>query len=170
MWSTFNTKMRPLWVGLFALSLLLSACGYTSRSQMRQNVNTIYIPIFDNHTFRRGLEFDLTNAIKNEIQFRTRLKIVDKDHADSALYGEIADVQKLVLLEDPRANVTEASMNIIINFSWVDLRTGKTIVKKANINQKAELVSRRKEDEGTAQREAFVDLAEKVINLMEDEW
>ena len=162
--------MKLLWVGLFMVSLLLTACGYTSRSTMRQNVNTIYIPIFENQTFRRGLEFDLTNAIKNEVLFRTRLKVVDKDHADSVLYGEIADVQKFVLIEDPRANITEASMDIIINFSWVDLRTGRTIVKKQNITQRAELITRRKEDEGTAEREAFVDLAEKVINLMEDEW
>uniref|UniRef100_UPI004028BE3D hypothetical protein n=1 Tax=Candidatus Tripitaka californicus TaxID=3367616 RepID=UPI004028BE3D len=40
--------MRLLWLGLFTVSLLLVACGYTSRSQLRQNVNTIYVPIFDN--------------------------------------------------------------------------------------------------------------------------
>lgn len=162
--------MRLLWLGLFTASLLLAACGYTSRSQLRQNVNTIYIPIFDNLTYRRGLEFDLTNSLKNEILFRTRLKIVDKDHADSILYGSITDVKKLVLLEDPRANLVEAAMTIIIDFSWVDLRTGRTIVNKKNVTQQAEFLAKRKEDEGTAEREAFVDLAEKVIALMEENW
>lgn len=162
--------MRLLWLGLFTASLLLAACGYTSRSQLRQNVNTIYVPIFDNLTYRRGLEFDLTNALKNEILFRTRLKIVDKDHADSILYGSITDVKKLILLEDPRANPAEVAMVIVIDFSWVDLRTGRTIVDKKNITQQAEFIVKRKEDEGTAEREAFVDLAEKIIALMEENW
>ncbi|MBI5125064.1 MAG: LptE family protein [Planctomycetes bacterium] len=162
--------MRLLWLGLFTACLLLAACGYTSRSQLRQNVNTIYIPIFDNLTYRRGLEFDLTNALKNEILFRTRLKIVDKDHADSILYGSITDVKKLILLEAPGGNPAEAAMVIIIDFSWVDLRTGRTIVDKKNITQQAEFIVRMKEDEGTAEREAFVDLSEKVINLMEENW
>lgn len=162
--------MRLLWLGLFTVSLLLAACGYTSRSQLRQNVNTIYIPILDNLTYRRGLEFDLTNALKNEILFRTRLKIVDKDHADSILYGRITDVKKLILLEDPRGNLSEAAMIIIMDFSWVDLRTGRTIVDKKNITQQAEFIAKKKEAEGTAEREAFVDLAEKVINLMEEKW
>lgn len=137
---------------------------------MKQNVNTIYIPIFDNQTFRRGLEFDLTNAIKNEILFKTRLKVVDKDHADSVLYGEITDVREAVLIDDPKGDIAESTVTIFINFSWVDLRTGRTIVKKQDINQRAEFIPRRKEDEGTAAREAFVDLAERVINLMEGEW
>lgn len=162
--------MRLLWLGLFTASLLLAACGYTSRSQLRQNVNTIYIPIFDNLTYRRGLEFDLTNSLKNEILFRTRLKIVDKDHADSILSGSITDVKKLVLLEDPRANLVEAAMTIIIDFSWVDLRTGRTIVNKKNVTQQAEFLAKRKENEETAEREAFVDLAEKIIALMEENW
>lgn len=162
--------MRLLWLGLFTASLLLAACGYTSRSQLRQNVNTIYIPIFDNLTYRRGLEFDLTNALKNEILFRTRLKVVDKDHADSILSGSITDVKKLVLLEDPRANLVEAAMTIIIDFSWVDLRTGRTIVNKKNVTQQAEFLAKRKENEETAEREAFVDLAEKIIALMEENW
>ncbi len=162
--------MRILWLGVFAISFLLAACGYTSRSLMRQNVNTVYIPIFDNQTYRRGLEFDLTNAIKNEILFRTRLKVVDKDHADSVLNGMIVDVRESILLEDPSANIVESAMIFIVNFSWVDLRTGRTIVKKENVTQRAEFIPRRREDKTTAANEAFVDLAERIVNLMEEAW
>ncbi len=162
--------MKLTWIVLCIMSFFITACGYTSRSLLQQNVNTIYVPIFNNQTFRRGLEYDLTSAIKNEILFKTRLKIVEKDHADTILYGEIADVKESVLIEDRRANISESSMIIIVNFSWVDRRTGRKIVEKKNIQQRAEFIPRRKEDEGTAAREAFVDLAEKIINLMEERW
>jgi hypothetical protein len=162
--------MRPLWIGFFTVSFLLGACGYTSRSLMRQNVNTVYISIFDNQTFRRGLEFDLTNALKNEVLYKTRLKVVDKDHADSALSGTITDVQEGVLIEDPKGDIVESSVIIFVNFSWVDLRTGRTIVKKQNVTQRAEFRPRRRETVATASNQAFVDLAERIVNLMEEEW
>lgn len=162
--------MRLLWIGFFTASFLLGACGYTSKSLMRQNVNTIYVSIFDNNTFRRGLEFDLTNALKNEILFKTRLKVVDKDHADSILSGTITDVKEAVLIEDPKGNIVEGSVIVFVNFSWVDLRTGRTIVNKQNVTQRAEFRPRRRESVVTASNWAFVDLAERIVNLMEEEW
>jgi hypothetical protein len=96
--------------------------------------------------------------------------VVEKDRADSILFGAIRDVKESVLIEDPDANISESSVVIYLDFKWVDRRTGRTIVEKSNIQQRAEFIQRRREDEGTAAREAFVDLAERVVNLMEEEW
>lgn len=145
-------------------------CGYTSKSLLPQNVNSVYVSIFDNKTFRRGLEFDLTNAIKNEVLFKTRLKLADKDHADSALYGKIHDVKGHVLIENPDAQVVETAVTIFVEFSWVDLRTGRTIVDKMGVTQQGEFKATRQEDEKFAEDKAFVDLAERVVNLMEEAW
>lgn len=145
-------------------------CGYTSKSLLPQNVNSVYVSIFDNKTFRRGLEFDLTNAIKNEVLFKTRLKLADKDHADSALYGKIRDVRGHVLIENPDAQVVETAVTIFVEFSWVDLRTGRTIVNKMGVTQQGEFKATRQEDEKFAEDKAFVDLAERIVNLMEEAW
>lgn len=145
-------------------------CGYTSKSLLPQNVNSVYVSIFDNKTFRRGLEFDLTNAIKNEVLFKTRLKLADKDHADSALYGKIRDVRGHVLIENPDAQVVETAVTIFVEFSWVDLRTGRPIVNKLGVTQQGEFKATRQEDEKFAEDKAFVDLAERIVNLMEEAW
>lgn len=162
--------MRTLWFIPFLVSFPLMGCGYTSKSLLPQNVNSVYVPIFDNKTFRRGLEFDLTNAIKNEILFKTRLKLADKDHADSALYGKIRDVRGHVLIENPDAQVVETAVTIFVEFSWVDLRTGRTIVNKMGVTQQGEFKATRQEDEKFAEDKAFVDLAERIVNLMEEAW
>ncbi|MEK7290097.1 MAG: hypothetical protein AAB067_07960, partial [Planctomycetota bacterium] len=38
---------------LLVLSVLLGSCGYSSKAVLRSNVRSIYVPIFDNKTFRR---------------------------------------------------------------------------------------------------------------------
>lgn len=149
---------------------MLSGCGYTSRSLLDQNVRNVYIKIFDNETFRRDLEFDLTKAIKEEILFRTKLRIVDKKHADSILFGALTAVSESVLIESPDAEVIESSVSVSVNFSWVDQRTGRPLIDKNEVSASAEFIARRNEDVRTGEIEAFVDVARKIVNLMERTW
>lgn len=155
---------------LLIMVSVLVGCGYTSRSLLEQNVRSIYVPIFDNETFRRGLEFELTKAVKEEILFKTRLKLEDKDRADTVLLGKITDVKERVLIENPDAEVVESSVTIYVNFSLKDQRTGRMIIKETNVSTTAEFIARRNEDVKIGEVEAFVDIAEKIINLMEEKW
>jgi len=76
---------------------LIAGCGYSTAPVLKENVSSVYIPIFDNRTFRRGLEYELTEAIRDQILYKTDLKIADKDRADSILTGEILDFRESVL-------------------------------------------------------------------------
>ena len=51
--------------------------GYTTRPNYDECIKTVYVPIFDNKTFRRGMEFDLTRAVIREIEAKTPFKVVD---------------------------------------------------------------------------------------------
>ncbi len=149
---------------------LLAGCGYTSRSLLNQNVRSVYIKVFDNETFRRDLEFDLTKAIKEEILFRTKLKIVDKKHADTILFGVINAISESVLIESPDAEVIESSVSVSVNFSWVDQRTGRALIDSAGVSASATFIASRNEDVRTGEIQAFVDVSRKIINLMERTW
>lgn len=148
----------------------MASCGYTSRSLIDQNVQSVYVPIFDNDTFRRDLEYDLTKAIKEEILFRTQLKIVDEKHADTILTGTLRDVQENVLIENPDAVTVESRVNVFVQFSWLDQRTGRILIDKQNVAASAEFIATRNEDVRTGETEAFVNAARKIINLMERKW
>ncbi|MFQ5957453.1 MAG: LptE family protein [Candidatus Brocadiales bacterium] len=155
---------------MLILVFFLAGCGYTSRSLLEQNVHSVYVPIFDNATFRRGLEFELTKAIKEEILFKTRLKIEDKERADTILEGIITDINEHVLIENPDADVVESSVTVFVRFSWVDQRTGRALIEGEDVSAAAEFIARRNEDVKAGEVEAFVDVAEKIINLMEEKW
>ncbi|MCP4365086.1 MAG: LptE family protein [Planctomycetes bacterium] len=158
------------YLALLIVASLLSGCGYTSRSLLEQNVRSIYIKIFDNETFRRDLEFDLTKAIKEEILLRTRLKVVDKKHADSILFGSIETVTERVLIESPDAEVIESSVSTTVRFSWTDQRTGRAIIDKHKVAASAEFIVTKNEDVGIGEQKAFVNVARKIVNLMERDW
>ncbi|OHB91631.1 MAG: hypothetical protein A3E75_01190 [Planctomycetes bacterium RIFCSPHIGHO2_12_FULL_51_37] len=155
---------------LLILASFMASCGYTSRSLIDQNVQSVYVPIFDNDTFRRDLEYDLTKAIKEEILFRTQLKIVDEKHADTILTGILKDVQENVLIENPDAVTVESRVNVFVQFSWLDQRTGRILIDKQNVAASAEFIATRNEDIRTGEIEAFVNTARKIINLMERKW
>jgi len=155
---------------LLILASFMASCGYTSRSLIDQNVQSVYVPIFDNDTFRRDLEYDLTKAIKEEILFGTQLKIVDEKHADTILTGILKDVQENVLIENPDAVTIESRVNVFVQFSWLDQRTGRILIDKQNVAASAEFIATRNEDIRTGEIEAFVNTARKIINLMERKW
>src|SRR3989304_4725045 len=106
----FTTVLSYIILSLLFISL--GSCGYSSKSLLRSNVRSIYVPIFDNNTFRRGYEFDLTKAVRDQILLRTRLSIVDKDEADSILFGKISSVNENAIIEDRKDNIVESRVSI----------------------------------------------------------
>ncbi|NOZ23678.1 MAG: hypothetical protein GXP25_21595 [Planctomycetes bacterium] len=152
------------------LVCLLAGCGYSSRSVLKSGVGSVYVPIFDNKTFRRELEFSLTEAVKNEILYKTQLKIAPKKKADSILTGEIVEYKERVLTEDTNDDVMETRVFIYINVRWIDQRTGRVIMKRDRLVRPTEFVVAKGETLATANAESFDDLAELIVQAMEADW
>ncbi len=87
-------------VNLLLLSLLsidLTGCGYTVGNSYQPDVQTVYVPIFENKTFRRGFEYQLTEAVQQRIQSRTPFRLAKGVEADTKLTGTIKQINKSVL-------------------------------------------------------------------------
>jgi len=128
------------------------------------------VPIFDNQTFRRGLEDELTEAIRNQILFKTQLRIADRERADSILTGEIIDFRESVLLENVADEPIETNVIVYVKFQWKDLRTGRVLVSEDRLSASTRLVIPSGETVASATAESFDDLAEKIIERMEEDW
>src|SRR4051794_10112312 len=50
--------------------------GYQWKSLYREDIRTVAVPIFSNRSFRRGVEFQLTKAIVNQLEAQTPYKVV----------------------------------------------------------------------------------------------
>jgi len=155
---------------LVFMAVLCAGCGYSAQPLTKRGIKSVHVPVFDNRTFRRRLEFVLTDAVKNEILYKTDLKILPRSKADSVLTGEIVDFRERVLTEDRDDNPQEVRVFVYVNVRWTDLRTGRTLMSRERVTAPTEFLAARGETVATATAESFRDLAELIVNLMEEDW
>lgn len=122
---------------LFACpALLLASCnsldeftilGYTTRSQHAPDIRTIRVPIFQNRTFVRGIEFELTEAVIKQIEAKTPWKVVQSGDADTELLGTVIGLPKRIILQNRLNEIREAELTLAVEVIWRDLRTGQVL-------------------------------------------
>src|SRR3954468_21786320 len=95
-------RMRA-WALVMAVVLAIPAgCGYSIRAPFDPNIKTVYVPIFRSITFRRDVNFQLTQLVQKEIEKRTPFKVVGTpEGADMILEGEISFADKNIIVENP---------------------------------------------------------------------
>ena len=133
---------RLLLLAVAAVALTLPSCqsdgnltvlGYTTRPNYDCGIHTVRVPIFVNHTYWRGLEFDLTRAVVREIEAKTPYKVVGPDvDADTELTGEIVAFTKATLNVNPLNEVREQQTTLAVNVVWRNLRTGEFLSDSAH--------------------------------------
>jgi len=161
-------NQSALWL---VAALVLGGCGYTSGSLVSKEYRTVYIPIWENTTFRRGLEFRLTELLQKEVERRTHLKLTTEDRADTKLSGEVVAFQQRVLTENRLDQPLETQVTVVVNFRWEDLRTGRLILREDGLAQTGEAVTGLGETaEGAGATEAFEDLVKQIVDKMEAGW
>ena len=112
--------------------------GYSTASLYDQQFQSVCVPIFENETMSRNMEFMLTDAIVKQIQARTPYRVLDDTHADTMLTGTITDI-KLQAISQSRTTGLDNEMLITatINFEWLNLRTGKRILGRERFSSTA---------------------------------
>jgi hypothetical protein len=165
------------------LPLLLVLCGcagyrFGATSLYPPDVQTVYVPVFESDSLRRGLSERLTESVIKEIELKTPYKVVSDPNADSVLTGRILNDIKRVIVEDPYDQQRENEITLLAEVSWLD-RRGDLIGSRGNVPIPEALV--RLTGTGTAvpeygqsiatgQQEAINRLAEQIVSLMETPW
>ncbi len=165
------------------LSLLFSViaiagCGYTLGTQAVYGVRTVHVPVFKSESFRRNLDYLLTEAVQREIRTRTPYRLEDADTADTILKGRIVEIRKSVLSETKFDDPRELQLMVGAEVTWVDRRSGQILQQQtfpigASLSQQASNVSFAPEvgqSLATAQQEAAQRLASRIVDLMEVPW
>lgn len=113
-----------------AAVVLCSGC-YEHKRLYRTEYRTVAVPIFENNTFYRNVEFDVTEALIKEIETRTPYKVVDISRADTLLSGTITLIeQELINRRSDIGVVQQLEVQMYVDFEWKDLHTGKPIIDR----------------------------------------
>jgi len=153
-------------LGLLGL-LVLSGCGYSQGSLIAEGNHLVALPIFENKTFYRGLEFQLTEAVAQEIELRPGVQVVSEKDAEVLMKGTITNVQQRVLSETKDNKVREESATITVEVDLVDPRTGK-VRNHFVITEATAFAAARGETLITAEAESFLELARKIVWHLEE--
>jgi len=169
-------------VALMAI-LLSGGCGYTQmgsaptggyqwKSEYREDVHTVAVPIFTNRTFYRGAEFGLTKAIINQLEGQTPYKVVSRERADTLLEGSIENVHVRTLSLDQYGRVIPQEQLFVmdVNFTWKDLRTGKVLCERKDYEQTAPYYPTLGETQFLAQQQSVEVLALAIVHELQADW
>ena len=116
------------------LALAGAGCGYSTPKLVRKDVHSVYVPAFDNETFRPGQEKQLSLAVQREIRRNTDLELAPRGEADSVLKGTITDVDEYVITKTLNDRIVNKRIGLQVKIEWRDSRTRQPIVPPREIH------------------------------------
>jgi len=166
----------PLPGALVLLALALCGCaelsGYSNESLFPQDVDSICLEMFDNQTFRRGTEYELSDALSKRIEVETPYKIVSsRDRADTVISGQIVSIAEFALsTERETGRVLEKEVELQALVNWKNLMTGELLIDNQSVSASASYSEYQQQDFKYASSLAANNLARKIVELMERKW
>lgn len=142
------------------------------------DIKTVSVPIFENDTFRRGLEYQLTEAVQKRIQTGSPYRLARGNDADTRLTGRIVQTRKDVLGENANDDPRQLQFSIMVRVTWENLRTGEIIAQNeipvapeaVPLIAQAGFAPELGQSQATAIQTVVNQLAKQVVNMMEVTW
>ncbi len=165
-----------IFIGVCLCILLLgtgcSLKGYSNESLYQEEVRSVYVEMFENQSFRRGVEYELTDALAKRIEAQTPYKIVsNRDKADTVLSGQIMTVGESILtLERQTGRPIEKDVELKAVVNWKNLKTGEFLIERENATAAASYSEWQSQGFEYGSSLAANKLAQKIVELMEKKW
>jgi hypothetical protein len=146
--------------------------GYSNESLFPENVRSVYVKMFDNQSYRRGVEYDLSDALAKRIELETPYKIVsDADRADTVISGRIISISQSALSTDREfGSVLEKEVFLRAVVDWKNLKTAELLIDHQEVRASASYSPYQMQDFKYASSLAANNLARKIVELMERKW
>ncbi|MEX0716259.1 MAG: LPS assembly lipoprotein LptE [Planctomycetaceae bacterium] len=156
----------------------IAGCGYMIGGGYNTDIATVEVPMFTSQSFRRGLEFQLTEAVLREIKSRTPYRIAKAPFADTRLTGNIVELTKRPLTMTPGDEPRELQLSYAVEVTWTDLRSNRGIMHQeieippdlVHLVADAEFAPEVGASLATGNQEALDRLARRIVEMMEAPW
>ncbi len=169
-------------VFIIFLSLNIAVClgfygcaemnGYSNQTLFPEGLSSVYVQMFDNRSFQRGVEYELTDALAKRIESETPYKIISsRDRADTIISGQIVSIGQSVLTaerESGRALEKEVRLQAVV--SWKNLKTGELLINNRSVSASATFSEWQNQGFSYASALAANKLAQRIVELMEKKW
>jgi hypothetical protein len=146
--------------------------GYSNQSLYPQDIRSVRLEMFDNRSFRRGVEYTLSDALAKRIEATTPYKIVSSaDRADSVMSGQLLSISESSLsTERELARPLEKEVVLTATVNWKNLNTGQLMINSRTVTAAASYSDFQNQDFTYASALAANKLAQNIVELMETTW
>ena len=166
-------KIFLLMMIIFGAAFMLpqGGCGYSNSWAYPEQIQTVYVEMFDTSSFRRGYEYRLTDAICKNIESKTPYKIVsDRNVADSVLSGQMSIGSTVLATDRYSATPIEKETLVSVRVTWKDLKTGNLLVDGQEVYASGSYSSQLGQTFESSANQAVSKAATRVVELMETPW
>jgi hypothetical protein len=149
-----------------------SVNGYSNDWLYPSNIETVYVEMFDNESFRRGLEYELTDSLAKRIEAETPYKIVsDRDIADSVISGKVVSLTNKVLsMERQTGRPLEQQADVVAVVNWKNLKTGQFLIENISVKEAMSYSFWLQQGYDYGSTVAANRLAERIVEKMQTKW
>lgn len=99
--------------------------GYTTQPTFDTTIQTVYVPMAQNVSYRPDIEFDLTRLVVRELGQSPYRVTSDRARADTELVMKIINRNKSVVIQNQLGETRDAEYSIVVEVVWRDLRPGR---------------------------------------------
>ncbi len=173
---------KKIWLWGLVFCVILSGCGYTTRSASMGSLRTIHIQDFKNeisYTDEGGkniyiplLELEVTNAVIDRFLFDGNLKVVQKEQADLILSGKLLSYRRDVLRYTDDEDAWEYRISITVSLVlWNTKKQEMEWSERSFVGDAEYFVSGSlAKSEEAAIDDAVLDLARRIVERTVENW
>jgi hypothetical protein len=151
--------------GLAVVLVLLSCCGYSTRSLLPAYMQKIHISLFENRTLKPGLDELATNNVIEAFRSGSNLRIVDAGSADLVLEGSVTGYSKNPYTYTSDQTILEYKITITYSVRCVD-KAKNEVFWEGNVSDWALFAT----DEEQGVRDAAKKTAERLVTDILTNW
>ncbi len=172
MWPTAVVVLAASVPAILALPGCSGVAGYSNEALYPAEIRSVCLEMFDNRSFRRGVEYALSDALAKRIEATTPYKIVSsRDRADSIISGQLVSIDQSALsIERDLAIPLEKEVVLTAVVNWKNLNTGQLMINNRTVVATASYSDFQDQDFTYASALAANKLAQKIVELMETKW
>jgi len=164
------------------LVLIISGCGYTTRSMIADTYSTIYVsPVINKiditnesysgnkyRIYKPFVDTDIRQALVDKFLSDGNLRPVTEGSSDLILKSELVEFRKDALRYDKDDNVIEYRLNLVLNISLWDARENKLLWEENHFTGDTTYFTAQSDNEAIGK--ALSDLSRRVVERVVEEW
>ena len=167
-------------------AVLISGCGYTTRSLLPANYKSIYVENVKNlikitaeqsdqrmyRGYTPGMEIEMTKAFINKFIADGNIRINSAENADLILKSELIDYNRGAIIYNDNYSIEEYRIKMIVNLELFDVKANKQVWQEKGFAGETTYRTGGSlaKTEAAAVRDAIDDLARRVVERTVEAW